>query len=1859
MKFNLGHNDIILSGGVLAGLEYSSPLLEETTGIAATGLDKEAMLKRLRENPQLALELLSTGHSHIYYMGNHKNARTGEGKSLGVKFVDGGSAVEGDNIYGNFLYEVREAYLQELNNRKQRERVVRKNQVKCDFVPAGSNLSHVESLEEEGKKFIHVDSYKPVRYKRNSAMDGTTGYAQRQSDTGVSFQTFVCPFGLDSKSKVRVGSAAEMSYLYEQALREELDWKSLFRTLQKRGIMKAVSEHDQSLLITDLKAQFSWMREQIIKNSDELSQLTIIGEGNLVPDNSFGRSVYDAELAPSPAHVLARYVNNPFLFFTTSENQTLKALNVVDKNEPYRFSAVNGTGTVTIVVDGSDTIGGRRPGTRAVKEKNSIYARDSKGNIIYDLYGDPVISGFADSYKFDFKSKQEIEAEYLVFSQRMDAILANISEDVPVRFVSGKGIGTPQMLKRYVEERGGKVGEWDYLSQQAVNLEYKQENKVDSKRTFELLRMPGFNTVLPVILGEQKSVDILVDYAGTGSEIPVTFKKKDAPSPSGYVTFSDEKDARFRSLLNRGSLAGNAGLPVIHVQNNASEDTQKQSLECGVSVVRSMILGDQDFNESLFPDDRKNVWAVDQHHLLYHDRETGTAIPYVMFLQGASVYVNNVPFRSVYAAYAALLLSSNDDVAQKMLYELSRNESSAEYVSKIVSREYPDDVRERCMRNAVHMMCQSSSSFADSLLSTSDAELVMCSSYGGNRDFVDLDGKGENWFGVVLMAERSRLQAELNEMRQKAEEEAMRIAEDNNRLQKRANATRAPGEKHKSGLPQSIEASADGIWMVGTSRPSRLTLGDDQVSFIQWEEREYGKDALNRELASRAFLDDGEGGEVKNEFIFLFPTDLQAVLGTRHVKNNPDSKDLTGVTRINPETGQVFTCAFGIPVKKDNLYFERDNKQERPCSYRLDNDSSDLVNSIISTDALARSTALRENMSLCYSIRQTPLKNGDENDDLSRVFNDKIWDYPRTKEVIDHKTGKIVSEAGVIMPTEVRKKVYNSETRKYEEKTEEVLKKTWVDNPHAAPRNKTIMKRYQSVLKEGATLPLNCICLPKTDYTDVPEEQFLADFSFVLSLMNATALATDKPMRFPLDNEGRLYLGPDIPDRYRDMAERKLDSFIGVVKDEDIINGPLPYISRIPVSSAFKNDIPLKGDGSDIYLRPNDLMIAFGPYNFNKYMSTSIVPIHEMAFVTDDGTVFKVTGNRFSHNLTTKESNAYYKYVKNDEVRFSVKSSNPERIPEFINVLKSYVERAKRVKTEFRLVTEEEAVRNFEAAKEVLIRSGYSEAQAIEGAGGTLDLDGFVNLLSSNSDKSESDVGDVAARGPETALDIEGRDFNDTYHGKEDAKDGFKGYVEYQYTLPSGTKSAWRIVRDTELAKDIIMANVKRVYRPDVQEIVPAKVLDARLKSYAIKDAGDLFRSLSQEVVKKVVDTKIVDTGEPHVDENDFTPPVVEKKHEPKVYVTYYGSRAVPADSFKVRMSTSCPEGMKDDIDVDFESLYPDFKSMVGPHKNGEIDDAEYTRRYVSQVLQPNKDKIIENFGKIKEMAAEEGKDVYLFCYCKPGNFCHRYLVNNFLNENGISCQELPADRIKYNIGRVPLYGEPNHKEGAEIGEAPRLQNGDILEFTRSSGQYSQRTYENANADDVTFTLAFATDFTTAGERCTLKAAGTSCITVDLPLKEGGGLDISKNAVYTAVQSIKDCLPDEFMKGEPCGFNIAGNGIYTLNKSGIVQEDLDNFIAAVMQGLKENGMRICSLRSGGQTGVDEAAAAAGFVLGVKTIINAPFNWAFRGKDNIDIKGDEKRFRERFERKDYASIKKWVKKTLSQSQERKKKSEVKR
>jgi len=163
---------------------------------------------------------------------------------------------------------------------------------------------------------------------------------------------------------------------------------------------------------------------------------------------------------------------------------------------------------------------------------------------------------------------------------------------------------------------------------------------------------------------------------------------------------------------------------------------------------------------------------------------------------------------------------------------------------------------------------------------------------------------------------------------------------------------------------------------------------------------------------------------------------------------------------------------------------------------------------------------------------------------------------------------------------------------------------------------------------------------------------------------------------------------------------------------------------------------------------------------------------------------------------------------------------------------------------------------------------------------------------------------------------------------------------------------------------------------------------------------------------------------------------------------------------------------------------------------------------------------------------------------------------------------------------------------------------------------YKLRTLINASADA---TLAFAIDFTTGGEVLTKKCVNDQKkVYLGIHLKD---MSLS-SAIDLAIDKLNSCYASTL--------NIAGNGLYTM-KGKYTQQEIDSitydFLRQVLTSPKLKN-KITLIRSGGQTGFDEASIKAAVKLNIPALILAPNGWLFRDIDGKDIR-DEKAFKNRF------------------------------
>lgn len=159
-----------------------------------------------------------------------------------------------------------------------------------------------------------------------------------------------------------------------------------------------------------------------------------------------------------------------------------------------------------------------------------------------------------------------------------------------------------------------------------------------------------------------------------------------------------------------------------------------------------------------------------------------------------------------------------------------------------------------------------------------------------------------------------------------------------------------------------------------------------------------------------------------------------------------------------------------------------------------------------------------------------------------------------------------------------------------------------------------------------------------------------------------------------------------------------------------------------------------------------------------------------------------------------------------------------------------------------------------------------------------------------------------------------------------------------------------------------------------------------------------------------------------------------------------------------------------------------------------------------------------------------------------------------------------------------------------------------IVVNQHTSAKYSPRTRMNAEVADVTVT--FACDPTTRGEVLTHNSAG----------KQHIGFLLTE---HSSAQLIAGGLLN-FMVFHNCTcLNIAGNGIFTLNKHGWNQPRVNSFVADVLNRVTQQYDREFVVVTGGQTGVDLAGAVAAVYCGLDTTVTLPRGYIQRGVDGID------------------------------------------
>lgn len=222
--------------------------------------------------------------------------------------------------------------------------------------------------------------------------------------------------------------------------------------------------------------------------------------------------------------------------------------------------------------------------------------------------------------------------------------------------------------------------------------------------------------------------------------------------------------------------------------------------------------------------------------------------------------------------------------------------------------------------------------------------------------------------------------------------------------------------------------------------------------------------------------------------------------------------------------------------------------------------------------------------------------------------------------------------------------------------------------------------------------------------------------------------------------------------------------------------------------------------------------------------------------------------------------------------------------------------------------------------------------------------------------------------------------------------------------------------------------------------------------------------------------------------------------------------------------------------------------------------------------------------------------------------------------------KEFPDETEQSVLNLVGLWQEKNNKSiediplGSELNafikelRRPKGKGAETVFSTSGNNSYPSRTRENANWSDIT--IALAQDFNTAGERLTKNAAGNKYVSFTLAAESNDASEIAEN-LYNQIRTKG--------KADNLKINIAGNGIYSMKQSQSYYNDL---MTQILMKLQDMGVTISEIRSGGQTGIDEAGIIAAQRLGIPNEVHSTANFMFRDKSGKDI-SDEQAFKDRF------------------------------
>lgn len=123
-----------------------------------------------------------------------------------------------------------------------------------------------------------------------------------------------------------------------------------------------------------------------------------------------------------------------------------------------------------------------------------------------------------------------------------------------------------------------------------------------------------------------------------------------------------------------------------------------------------------------------------------------------------------------------------------------------------------------------------------------------------------------------------------------------------------------------------------------------------------------------------------------------------------------------------------------------------------------------------------------------------------------------------------------------------------------------------------------------------------------------------------------------------------------------------------------------------------------------------------------------------------------------------------------------------------------------------------------------------------------------------------------------------------------------------------------------------------------------------------------------------------------------------------KIFTSYFTNRNLPDSLVKISISRFPPKGW---TGLQYLPLAPSPELLA--HVKQTHDHDHYTDVFGNQLKSLDKNQVLEDIGKLSG-----NRDTVLLCYEKPGNFCHRHLVAEWLS--GVEEYISPGDTCEESL---------------------------------------------------------------------------------------------------------------------------------------------------------------------------------------------------------------------------------------------------